>query len=259
MRTTPFSQILFDALQYSGNDRYNITQETFGQFRDFCNSRLREAWENQLWSDICRVGVWTAIVDANGVTYFVPDAECGEVLGVYNSNPLVSSRAVGMNYQLYDTGNELRIVLETTTIATGWYYYRTKVPSLTGELYDPAMIYSFGVSVYFDTGSGTGTYMPVAGKPHTGNFYTCVDLAGSPPNTNPITHYYLWKLEKIPYIFGQFMAWGACANWLASEMQLQEALAVDAKARLLLEDEMDKQINQQNQTPKLKFTNPYAR
>lgn len=257
MRLTPFSQVFFDALQYSGNDRYNIAKETFGQFRDFCNSRIREAWENQLWADICRVGVWTGITDANGVTYFVPDAECGEVLGVYSLNPLISSRAVGMNYQLYDTGTELRIVLETTSLATGWYYYRTKVPALTGELYEPVVTYFVGSQCYFDSGSGTGTYMPVSGKPHTGNFYTCLEIttAGQNPNSHPQK----WKLEKIPYIFGQFMAWGACANWLASEMQLQEALAIDSKARLLLEDEMDKQVNQQNQTPKLKFTNPYSR
>jgi len=257
MRTQNFSQILFDALQYSGNDRYNISRETFGQFRDFCNSRIREAWENQLWADVCRVAEFTAVVDASGVTYFIPDAECGEVLGVYTLNPLVSSRAVGMNYQLYDTGTELRIVLETTTIATGWYYYRTKVPSLTGELFDPVTVYYAGSQVYFDSGSSTGTYIPVSGKPHSANFYTCLETtsAGQSPSTAPTK----WKIEKIPYIFSQFMAWGACANWFASETLLQEALAIDSKARLLLEDEMDKQVNQQNQIPKLKFTNPYSR
>jgi hypothetical protein len=257
MRTQNFSQILFDALQYSGKDRYNINRETFGQFRDFCNSRIREAWENQLWADVCRVAEFTTVVDASGVTYFIPNAECGEVLGVYTLNPLVSSRAVGMNYQLYDTGTELRIVLETTTIATGWYYYRTKVPSLTGELFDPVTVYYAGSQVYFDSGSSTGTYIPVSGKPHSANFYTCLETtsAGQSPSTTPTK----WKIEKIPYIFSQFMAWGACANWFASETLLQEALAIDSKARLLLEDEMDKQVNQQNQIPKLKFTNPYSR
>lgn len=255
MRLTNFSQILFDALQFSGNDRYNISKETFGQFRDFCNTRLREAWEGQEWQDLCRVEQFTTVYDSAGVGYFIPATDCGEVLGVYNLNPLLSSRAVGMTYQLYDTGTEQRIVLEKTTILEGWYYYRVKVPNLTGELYDSSIPYYVGSQIYFDSGSGIGTYTPVDGKPHTANFYTCISntSAGQTPLTNPEK----WKIEKIPYIFGQFMAWGACANWLVSEALFQEALAIDAKARQVLDEEIDKVVRQQNQTPKLKFTNPY--
>jgi hypothetical protein len=160
-----------------------------------------------------------------------------------------------MTYQLYDTGTEQRIVLEKTTILEGWYYYRIKVPALTGEVYNPAVVYYAGSQCYFDSGSGTGTYIPVVGKPHTANFYTCLDTASA--GENPNTHPAKWKIEKIPYIFSQFMAWGACANWLVSESQFQEALAIDAKARQILDEEIDKVVRQQNQTPKLKFTNPY--
>ena len=255
MRTTNFSQILFDSLQTSGNDRYNISKETFGQFRDFCNSRLREGWEGQEWPDLCRVAQFTTVYDAAGVGYFIPATDCGEVLGVFNLNPLLSSRAVGMTYQLYDTGTEQRIVLEKTTILEGWYYYRTKVPALTGDLWDAHIVYFPNSQCYFDSGSGTGTYTPVLGKPHSANFYTC--LAVTSDGESPTTHPAKWKLEPIPYIFAQFMVWGSCANWLVSESMFQEALAVDAKARQILDEEIDKVVRQQNQTPKLKFTNPY--
>jgi hypothetical protein len=55
MRTIDFSQVLFNALQFSGNDRHNIMPETFSQFRDFASTRLREAWETFEWPDVCRV------------------------------------------------------------------------------------------------------------------------------------------------------------------------------------------------------------
>jgi hypothetical protein len=256
MRTTNFSQVLFDALQYSGNDRHNINNETFAQFRDFCNSRLREAWEMQEWNDLCRVSPFTTLTDPNGVPYFIPASDAGEILGVYNLNPLVSSRAVNMTYQLYNTGTENRVILERTAIVEGWYYYRLKVPVLTGDLYDPTITYFQNAQVYFDSGSGTGTYTPIAGKPHYGNFYTCVASnsgAGQTPNTHPAN----WKIEPIPYIFGQFLSMGACAMWFVSENLLQEATAIEYKAQAYLDAETDKIARQQNQTPKLKFTNPY--
>lgn len=255
MRTINFSQVLFDAIQFSGNDRYNINTETFAQFRDFCNARLREAWEMQEWPDLCRVEQFTTQFDSAGVGYFIPAADCGEVLAVFNLNPLLSSRAVGMTYQLYENGTEQRIILEKTTITEGWYYYRTKVPVLTGEAFEAGVTYYPNSQVYFDTGSGTGTYTPATGKPHTANFYTCLSITnvGESPNTHPAK----WKLEKIPYIFGPFLAWGATANWFSAENLIQEAIVLEQKAHTMLDLETDKIARQQNQIPKLRFTNPY--
>lgn len=255
MRTINFSQILFDAIQFSGNDRHNINKETFAQFRDFCNFRLRESWEFQEWPDLCRVEQFTTQYDANGVGYFVPATDCGEVLSVFNLNPLLSSRAVGMTYQLYDNGTETRIILEKTTIEEGWYYYRTKVPSINGEAYDSGVSYYPNSQMYFDSGSNTGTYAPVVGKPHTANFYTCLSItnAGETPSSHPAK----WSIVKIPYIFGPFLAWGATANWFSSENLIQEAIVIEQKAQSMLDLETEKIARQQNQIPKLKFTNPY--
>lgn len=255
MRTTNFSQILFDALQYSGNDRNNITDETFQQFRDFANARLREIWEGQQWNNICRVNSFTTTVDGNNVTYFVPSSDAGEILGVYTLNPLISSRAVQLNYQVYDNGTETRIILDSSSLSTGYYYYRLKTPVLFGDIYNQSTIYYAGSQIYFDSGSGTGTYVPIAGKPHSGNFYTCIINTNA--GESPLTHPAKWKIEQIPYEFGTFIAYGCCANWLISENMIQEAIVLEQKTQSIIDIEIDKLVRQQNQMPKLKFTNPY--
>jgi len=255
MRITPFSQILFDALQYSGNDRNNITEETFSQFRDFINSRLREAWDSQEWQDLCRVSQFTTTVDENNVCYFIPNSDAGDILGVFNLNPLTSSRAVDYTYTLYDDGVNQKIILDSSTISTGWYYYRTKVPTLNGKLWNQTISYKPDSQVYFDSGSNTPSYFPVEGFQHTGNFYNCISLTSA--GESPYTHPSKWSLVKIPYIFAQYLSWGAGANWFASESMMQEAGVLESKAMQLLDNEVDRISRQQKQIPKIKFTNPY--
>ena len=110
MRTTDFSKVLFDALQYSGNDRHNITSETFAQFRDFASARMREAWESNQWADICRLSPFTASIDVNNVAYFTPVEEADEILGVYTRNPQESTKAIQMAYQIYDSGSSINTI-----------------------------------------------------------------------------------------------------------------------------------------------------
>lgn len=257
MRTADFSQILFESLQYSGNDRHNINDETFSQFRDFSNARLREAWESNEWPDLCRVAQFTATTDANGVVSFIVASDASEVLGVFTKNPQVTTRLQEIGYDLYDDGTTAKVILQNSLVSDGWYHYRTKCPSLVGELYNPAITYYTNAQVYFDAGSNTGTYLPISGKPHSGNFYTVTDVGGASPNSNPSTHPYLWEKVKIPYIFAHYLSWGSAANWFASENLIQEAGAIEAKANERLAVEVDKVARQQNQTSKIKFINPY--
>jgi hypothetical protein len=255
MRTANFSQILFDALQYSGNDRHNITAETFAQFRDFASARIREAWETIQWADVCRLVEFTTTTDANGVISFSPAAEADEILAVYTKNPQETTQAVQVPYQIYDSGSVRKIIIGNG-IVSGWYLYRKDCIALEGELYSPTVVYYQGVQVYFDSGSGTGTYTPVLGKPHAGNFYTCTVVSttvGQNPNTHPAS----WTKIEIPYIFSAFMAWGAAANWLVSEGQIQEAPVIEAKAKEVIEQEYDKFLNQQGQYGKLNITRTY--
>jgi len=255
MRTQNYSQILFDALQYSGNDRQNITAETFAQFRDFSGARMREAWEANNWSDICRIVPFTTAVDVNNVTYFTPATDAGEILGVFTKNPLETTKAVQLQYQLYDDGTAKKVILNTV-IVNGWYLYRIACPAITGDLYSPTVVYYQGVQVYFDAGSGTGTFTPVLGKPYAGNFYTCLvasTTAGQNPNSHPLN----WAKVEIPYIFSSFMAWASAANWLVSEGQVQESIVIEEKAKLVLDMEYDKTLRQQSQFGRINMTNTY--
>lgn len=255
MRTTDFSKVLFDALQYSGNDRHNITSETFAQFRDFSSARMREAWESNQWTDICRLSPFTTSVDVNNVAYFTPAEEADEILGVYSRNPQETTRAVQIPYQIYDTGSARRVVISAQQ-ADGYYLYRKDCPSLEGDLYSPTVVYYQGAQVYFDSGSGTGSYTPVLGKPHAGNFYVCTAVsttAGQNPNSHPS----LWTKIEIPYVFGAFMSWGSAANWFVSEGQIQEAAAIEAKAKEVLEQEYDKFLRQQGQFGRLNMIQTY--
>jgi hypothetical protein len=255
MRTQNYSQVLFDALQYSGNDRQNITADTFAQFRDFSNARMREAWEANNWSDICRIIKFTTAVDVNNVTYFTPAADAGEILGVFTKNPQETTKAVQLQYQLYSDGNSKKVILNTA-IVEGWVLYRIACPSLTGDLYSPSVVYYQGVQVYFDAGSGTGTFIPVLGKPHSGNFYTCL-VASTTAGQNPTTNPAMWAKIDIPYIFSSFMAWASAANWFVSEGQIQEAATIDAKAKEVLDMEYDKTLRQESQFGRINMTNTY--
>ena len=255
MRTTDFSQVLFDALQYSGGDRHNITDETFAQFRDFSQSRLREAWESNQWSDICRIVDFTTTQDASGTNYFVPSADASEILGVWNKNPQDTTRAKQLDYQIYNDGTDIRIILPSI-ITEGSYLYRQKCPQLTGDPYETNVVYYLNSQIYFDSGSGTGALMPVQGKPHNGNFYICLansTSSGQNPNSDPT----LWSKIEIPYIFGSFMAWGSAANWFVSETMINEATVIEQKAQQVLEQEYDKFLRQQGQFGKINMSRTY--
>lgn len=254
MRTIDFSKILFDALQYSGNDRHNITAETFAQFRDFASARLREIWETQQWTDVCRLTNFTT-TELNGVTYFTPVSEADEILAVYSRNPQETTRATQLNYQIYDD-NGTRKIIVNEAVADGWYLYRKDCPSLDGDLYSPSVVYYQNAQVYFDSGSGTGSYTPVVGKPHSGNFYTCTavsTIAGQNPNTHPS----LWTKIEIPYVFGQYISWASATNWFISEGMMNEAAAVESKAKEILDQEFDKLLSQQSQFGRINMIRTY--
>lgn len=250
MRTIDFSQVLFNALQFSGNDRQNIMPETFSQFRDFASTRMREAWETFEWQDVCRLAEFT-VTEQNGVKFFTPAADADEILAVFDKNPLATTRATGQTYTIYYDGVEKIVV----PIDAGFYVYRIKCPELTGSAWNGSISYSPGSQAYFDEGSATGTYMPVEGKPHKGNFYNCV--IPTVPGESPATHPSKWDKVQIPYVFGSYIAWGSTANWFISEGMVQEGAAVEAKAREALENEYDKATRQQGQFNRLTMIRTY--
>lgn len=254
MKTIDFSQILFNALQFSGNDRENINDETFFQFRDFVNYRLKEIWESFPWVETTVLTNFTTTT-TNDVTYFTPAADADEIMGVFSKNPLVTSRFLSIDYKLWQDGNTEKVVV-AKELSTGWYHYRKACPDLTGKKYDPAQVYFQGAQVYFDTGSNTGTYEPVLGKPHYGNFYKCIvqsTNAGNSPTSTPEK----WQKIDIPYNFGTPLAWGSTANWFLSEGLIEAAAAIEQKYEQAREQEYDKATRQQGQITRMNMVRTY--
>lgn len=256
MRTTDFSNILFESLQYAGQDRHNIRPETFSQFRDFCNARIRSVWELANWPEVVRLVTFTTVIDpVTNVSYFTPAANAGEILNVYNNNPQVTTRAIDVGYELYDDGSTARVVLGQKLLESGFYRYRIKLTPFNGDLYSSTTVYYVGSQAYFDSGSTSGTFVPVAGRPHSGNFYTC--LATTNVGENPTTHPAKWAKIEIPYAFGPYMAWGAAADWMVSEGNVEGAAVLEQKANGIIDLELDKVLRQQGQFDKINMTKTY--
>lgn len=254
MRTTHFSPILFNALQYSGQDRHIVSEETFAQFRDFINERVRHAWESQDWPDLIRVVQLTVTDDGNGLVTAAIPADAGEILNCYDRDPLVSTRAAALSFRIYDNGTVQKLVMPTDP-GTVYAEYRTKRPELVGDLYSASVAYSVGAQIYFDSGSNTGTYTPVAGKPHYGNFYNCLEAttAGQSPSTHPAK----WQIVQIPYLFASYAARGAFSDWLKSELQLEAAQVAEVEAQNTLTEAIDIVLRQQKQVNRLNMNRTY--
>lgn len=253
MRTVNFSTILFEGLQLSGQDRHNISEETFAQFRDFANQRLRMAWESQDWPDLVRVAQLTVTATAGTVTAAIP-ADAGEVLNCYDQDPLLTTRAQALSYRIYNDGSVVKLVFGSDP-STVWGEYRIKKTELFGDVWSSSVAYSVGAQAYFDSGSNTGTSMPVVGKAHYGDFWECLEAttAGQSPSTHPAK----WAKKEVPYIFGTYVSRGMYADWLRSELQIEASQIAEAEAQAMLEAEVDKIIRQQKQGVRINMIRTY--
>ena len=253
MRTVNFSTILFEGIQLAGQDRHNISDETFAQFRDFANQRLRMAWESQDWPDLVRVAQFTVTASGGTVTAAIP-ADAGEVLNCYDQDPLLTTRAQPLSYRIYNDGSVVKLVFGSDP-STVWGEYRIKKPELFGDIWSSSIAYSVGAQAYFDSGSNTGTSMPVPGKPHFGDFWECLEAttAGQSPATHPAK----WSKKNIPYIFGTYVSRGMYADWMRSELQVEASQIAEAEAQAMLEAEVDKIVRQQKQGTRINMIRTY--
>lgn len=255
MRTTHFSPILFNSLQLAGQDRHNISSETFAQFRDIISERIRMIWESQDWPDLVRfVDISSTITNVDGLVQAGIPSDAGEVLTCFNKNPLATSRTTELSFRLTNDGTTQKLTFLSDP-GTVWAEYRIKRPELNGDVFDTGTAYSIGAQAYFDSGSNTGTAIPIAGKPHYGNFYTCLEAttAGQSPHTHPAK----WELISLPYLFAGYVARGAFADWLRSEMQLEAAQAAEADAERVLNETLDIVLRQQGQVNRINMNRTY--
>jgi hypothetical protein len=253
LRAVNFSTILFEGIQLAGQDRHNLSDETFAQFRDFANQRLRMAWESQDWPDLVRVAQFTVDGTTGTVTAAIP-ADAGEVLNCYDQDPLLTPKAQPLSYRIYNDGSVVKLVFGSDP-STVWGEYRVKKPELFGDVWKSSLAYSVGAQAYFDSGSATGTTMPIPGKPHYGDFWECVEATTA--GQSPITHPAKWARKEIPYIFGTFVSRGMYADWLRSELQIEAAQIAEQEAQAMLDLEIDKIFRQQKQSIRINMVRTY--
>jgi hypothetical protein len=185
----------------------------------------------------------------------VPDA-AGEIVGVYSQNPLETTRSTNLSYALTGNGTASFIVI-INQLSEAWVEYRIKREDLFGDLYDPTITYATGAQIYYDTGApATQSYMPVAGRPFSANFYKAkVNVpSATPPVIGEDAN---WELIKVPYIFGSYMSRGAYADFLKAEQQYDDSAKAEADAAGVLETEYDKELRQQGQIRRINYISNY--
>lgn len=254
MKTVDFSRILVDSVQLCGLDREEISNSTFIQIRDFANTRLRLAWEYDRWPDLIRYTHISTILEADNVFYVVKPAGAGEVLNVYNKNPNSTTRAVSVGFSIVHTNSEERLVLNGRYLDGVWVEYRIEPVTINGEKWSNTTAYSVGSQVYFDSGSNSGSYHTVDGKPQIGNFYTCISAN---TNTIPSESTANWSIVRIPYIFSNYLPRGVFSDYLRSEGQFDSARIAESEAQSFLDIEIDKIVRQQGQIQKYNFIKSY--
>jgi hypothetical protein len=253
MKTIDFSTILFESLQVAGQDRYNIQPETFSQFRDFANARLRFAWDAFEWPDAVRVSELTLTTE-NGVTFAVYPANAVDILHVYVNNPLSTTSNKEVSFKIYQDGATKKLIFLSNP-ETAWVEYKIEKPVVFGDAWSASVSYRVGAQAYFDSGSSSGSIIPVVGFPHSGNFYKCLinTNIGESPSTAPTK----WQKVEIPYFMASYVPRAVHADWLRSEMQIELAGAAEQVAEYVLTEEIGKVTRTQGQTDRLNFIYTY--
>lgn len=251
MRTADFSRILIEAIQFCGLDRDEINDPTFAQIRDFAAVRLRHAWEYDTFPQVIKFQE-VAITQVNNTPAFELPSDCGTVISVWSKNPLSTTRNAQLTFLL----NGTKAYLTNSREDAVWVEYRTRPPELFGLGWQQSIEYKAGSQAFFDTGSLTGSYKPQAGRPFSGNFYTCnVNNVNKRPSEHLAVE---WTKVEIPYEFAPYVARAVFADYLRSEGQLDSARIAESEAQAFLDEEIDKISRQQGQIRRINFINPYS-
>jgi hypothetical protein len=284
MRTIDFETIMVQSLQVCGMDRYSINEQTFGQVRDFANNRVRFAWEYDAWPDLIR-SVRFPVTHNNSIHYItIPNdgivsntegtfkVDVGNVLQVTAEDPRTTGKVkeIGFSFDEQEqvlsnfvTTTVRRIIVDSPDAAELFVTFRINCPEFIGEIFRNGTTYSPGEVVYYAYNTAGDYFAPVRGTAFAGrkgNFWKCLIQTSEVPNPNGA---YLpsandkWERVKIPQFMGQYIIKGIHSDWLKSEQQIQEGLALDKDALALLDFEVHKVIVQQGQTPRIKFNQIY--
>lgn len=282
MRTIDFETILAQSLQQCGLDRENISAETFAQFRDFANFRLKFGFEYDVWPQLIRTtklpithvgNVHSIIIPADGTVTNdegIFKVDIGTVFQVTLEDPRTTGKVkeISWTWDEYEqsVGSGIfrdveRLIVTEANAAFAFVTYRIDCPELVGDLwtsqtYQPTQqaYWAYVNGKYFAPTTGVS----FAGR--KGNFWRCVRTATTAPhisNSSTPLATDLWERVRIPLFLGNFIIKGCHADWLRSEMQIEYAQAIEREAMAVLDMEVSKAIVQQGVQPRLKFNQIY--
>lgn len=257
MKTVDFSKVIRDTIQLCGLDADDYNLPTFKQLRDFLSTRLKLAWEYDMFPDLMRLEVATVVTEtvSNNTVYYVSKpTNAGEVVAIYNQNPYSGSRAVNIPFVIVGTDTVDRLMVSKNYTDAVWVEYRLIPPVLFGTPWNTTTPFFVGSQVYFDRGSNSGSLQPEEGKVNSGNFYNCIAFS---TNHNPYTDVQYFQPVKIPNIFSTYLPRAAFADYLRSQGQFDSAMIAEKEAESLLDTEIDKIARQQGQIQQYNFIKTY--
>lgn len=230
MLALDFGAVLNGVAQLAGLDRDNLPTHFFKQVRDLANRRLAIIYISAPWPDLVRVeNLTTATSDK-----FTMTSAMGDIIEVYQKDPLLTTEAIPQSYRLYDDGTD-RFIYTRGGQTSVFVEYREARTDLTGDVW-AAGTYAAGAQAYDDN-----------------NFYT---VGGSSPTAaEPVSNGTVnspWVKVKIPSRFTGYLTQGIYADYLTANgtpNPLEEQ-----KAEGLLSLEQDSLHREQGQVRKPKVS-----
>jgi hypothetical protein len=230
MLTLDFGTVLNGVAQLAGLDRDNLPTHFFKQVRDLANRRLAIAYTSAPWPDLVRVvNLTTATSDK-----FTMTSTMGDVIEVYQKDPLLTTEAIPQSYRLYGDGTN-RFIYTRGGQTSVYVEYREARIDLTGDVW-VAGTYFYNAQAYY---SAPDVWV-------AGSFYSTPTITAANPPSSP------WVEIKIPNRFMGYLTQGIYTDYLTANgtpNPLEEQ-----KAEGLLSIELDSLHREQGQVRKPKVS-----
>lgn len=245
MRSVYFSEILHTALQLAGLDRGLTTPERFSMVRDFASMRLRSVWEMNEWTDLKVLTSCPVVLVGERRTVPIA-ASLGQVITIWDKDPLAYS-ATQRDFELIEGVINLRSRREENV----WVETRKESPRLFGDAWNTNQSYRKGAQVYYDSGSESGSLIPVNGYPVQGDFY---EYTGeNPSGTGSVPTIAPWQRVVIPKLFANAVIHGVHADYRRSTNELEAAQSAEADYAKAVDAALDQTLRQQGSTRPINF------
>lgn len=240
MLTLDFGTVLSGVAQLAGLDRDNLPTHFFKQVRDLANRRLAIVYISAPWPDLVRVvNLTTATSDK-----FTMTSAMGDIIEVYQKDPLLTTEAIPQSYRLYGDGTD-RFIYTRGGQTSVFVEYREARADLTGDTWSAASDYAVGDQVY----SSNNFWDVNVARDGTDAGGTATTVGDPAPSAGDTTN---WSKVKIPSRFMGYLTQGIYTDYLTANgtpNPLEEQ-----KAEGLLSIELDSLHREQGQVRKPKVS-----